>query len=478
MKMNKFLLGLCLLLASYPVIGTALTVQEVQKAIQMKGESWTAGETSVSRLSPEQKKRLCGALPEPPSVRSRKAAPKGYMVPRDGRSFPSSWDWRNKDGHNWVTPIRNQLSFNTCTAFSTIACLESIMKIQSGNPDLDIDLSERFVFAFGGGKPDKGWWASQVADFLMTVGTVSESDCPYVGWDGTLPTDSPAKYLPDGGAYLIENWEVISDSYVIGDYESPLKSAVMQSPIMCWMDVYEDFLTYTGGVYSAVTGGSVGAHMVALLGWDDDQDYWICKNSWGGGWGEGGFFRLKMSTRGNSNFSMYTYRMLPRTSPPLYYFRNTDGARGIPDGTSFLSSVCVARGIASPVDVTLELFINHPHTQDVQARLLTPWDGGVLVLDKEGGIYPNFDGIFLNDRCSWSISDMIELREYVGLGSYRGCVRPDNSMGTLLLTPPFGEWTLKVEDGVVGQAGMLDSWGVYLATTQATAANPSWVTYY
>jgi subtilisin-like proprotein convertase family protein len=51
-------------------------------------------------------------------------------------------------------------------------------------------------------------------------------------------------------------------------------------------------------------------------------------------------------------------------------------------------------------------------------------------------------------------------------------------MGTLLLMRPFSEWTLKVEDGVVGQAGTLNSWGVYLATTQATAANPSWVTYY
>jgi len=476
--MRKILTGLCLFLLFCPVIGTALTVQEVQKAIQMKGESWTAGETSISRLSLEQKKRLCGALPEPPSIHSRKAVTKGYKVPSDGRSFPSSWDWRNKDGHNWVTPIRDQLSLNTCTAFSTIACLESIMKIESGNPDLDIDLSERFIFAFGGGSPEDGWWSSQAADFLMSVGTVSESDCPYAGWDGTLPTDSPAKYLPDGGAYLIENWKVISDSYVFGDYESPLKTAVMQSPIMCLMDVHEDFVTYTGGVYNNVTGANLGAHMVALIGWDDAQDCWICKNSWGAGWGEDGFFRIKKSTRGSCNFSEYTYQMFPRTSPPLYYFRNTDGAKVIPDGTSSLSSVCVARGIASPSDVTLELFINHPHTQDLQAWLLAPWESGVLVLNEEGGSYPNFDGIFMNDRCSWSVADLIDLRDLVGLDFYRGCVKPDNNMGTLLLMHPFSDWTLKVQDGVVGQSGTLNSWGVYLATTQATAANPAWTMYY
>jgi hypothetical protein len=31
---------------------------------------------------------------------------------------------------------------------------------------------------------------------------------------------------------------------------------------------------------------------VTIVGYDDGQQCWICKNSWGPGWGESGFFRI------------------------------------------------------------------------------------------------------------------------------------------------------------------------------------------
>lgn len=37
-------------------------------------------------------------------------------------------------------------------------------------------------------------------------------------------------------------------------------------------------------------------HAVLLIGYGtsaDGIDFWLCKNSWGTGWGESGFFRVK-----------------------------------------------------------------------------------------------------------------------------------------------------------------------------------------
>jgi hypothetical protein len=63
-----------------------------------------------------------------------------------------------------------------------------------------------------------------------------------------------------------------------------------QAPMLATFDVYEDFYHYTCGVYGHLSGDFVGAHMVSVIGYDDVGKYWICKNSWGTGWGLSGYF--------------------------------------------------------------------------------------------------------------------------------------------------------------------------------------------
>lgn len=60
-------------------------------------------------------------------------------------------------------------------------------------------------------------------------------------------------------------------------------------PIFVGFQVYEDFMTYSGGVYSHASGGAAGGHAVTIIGWgetDSGLKYWICQNSWGSHWGE------------------------------------------------------------------------------------------------------------------------------------------------------------------------------------------------
>ena len=45
--------------------------------------------------------------------------------------LPEEFDWRNVDGKNYVSPIRNQGSCGSCYAFGTMAMFEARVRIMS-----------------------------------------------------------------------------------------------------------------------------------------------------------------------------------------------------------------------------------------------------------------------------------------------------------------------------------------------------------
>ena len=102
--------------------------------------------------------------------------------------------------------------------------------------------------------------------------------------------------------------------------------------------MYEDFKDYNGGIYEHEYGPFAGNHLVAIIGYDDSQGYWICKNSWGTAWGEGGFFRIKYGECGIDSpgacayfescaktkvyTNPYVYQVLQRFPLLQYFFKN------------------------------------------------------------------------------------------------------------------------------------------------------------
>merc|ERR1719436_76532 len=54
------------------------------------------------------------------------------------------------------------------------------------------------------------------------------------------------------------------------------------------MSVYEDFMSYDGGIYKHTTGDYLGGHAVKAVGWgvQYETNYWLIQNSWGTDWGE------------------------------------------------------------------------------------------------------------------------------------------------------------------------------------------------
>mmetsp|Transcript_17900 Transcript_17900/g.17885 ORF Transcript_17900/g.17885 Transcript_17900/m.17885 type:complete len:153 (+) Transcript_17900:741-1199(+) len=73
-------------------------------------------------------------------------------------------------------------------------------------------------------------------------------------------------------------------------------------PVVGIMQVFTDFLVYGGGVYKPHIAATKikGAHAVEVLGWgtdDNQQPYWIIKNSWGPEWGEQGYAKVARNVK-------------------------------------------------------------------------------------------------------------------------------------------------------------------------------------
>jgi hypothetical protein len=68
--------------------------------------------------------------------------------------------------------------------------------------------------------------------------------------------------------------------------------------VVCF-DVYDDFQSYSSGVYvKSARAKKVGAHAVALVGYGTEGGvpYWLIQNSWGPNWGLGGFAKVRRGT--------------------------------------------------------------------------------------------------------------------------------------------------------------------------------------
>jgi PKD repeat protein len=136
-----------------------------------------------------------------------------------------------------------------------------------------------------------GWFAHDYhqwkTDPCDSSGAVLEDDFPYVAWNALCGCPYPHPYH-------IESWAYIGNSYSVPTV-SQIKQAIMEyGPVSVAVYVNGAFQGYNGGVFNGCSGGTIN-HAVVLVGWDDNQGpngVWFMRNSWGSGWGEGGYMRI------------------------------------------------------------------------------------------------------------------------------------------------------------------------------------------
>jgi C1A family cysteine protease len=266
-------------------------IRDVQSAIQAKGAKWTAGETNVSGTRADWK-YLVGLNFEPVNAEPIELTAAAEL--------PAALDWRDANG-NYVTAPRNQKKCGSCWAFAMTGGLEAYTLLKNKTPGQDLDLSEQVMISCSGAGSCQG--GRMNAAFLQKSGLPLESAYPYTATDGSCAAAAAGWQT---GAYKVGAWGSVAH-----DVTSLKTALVKYGPMPVAMMVYEDFMHYKNGVYSYTTGKQLGGHAVLLVGYNDDGQYFIVKNSWDKGWGEGGFFRVaysEMDTVVNFGMSAIAYR--------------------------------------------------------------------------------------------------------------------------------------------------------------------------
>ena len=272
-------------------------LKQLLKDNKRKGRTWEAGETSMLRLTPAERRARLGWVPGAGALslreREKISAKRLIAKPEKGEPaalpLPATWDWRNVGGRNFISSVKNQGSCGSCVAFGIAATMEGVARVTKNVAINEpqgyrlLDLSEAQLFYCAGFKCSDGCSEHPTLTYATDTGVAPETSFPYTA--GDQPCDLAFGW--QGQVTQISAWQLITTVAAMKQFLST------KGPLITGMTIYPDFFGYRSGVYRwDGKGDPEGGHTVSVVGYDDNQRAWLCKNSWGTDWGMGGFFYI------------------------------------------------------------------------------------------------------------------------------------------------------------------------------------------
>ncbi|MBD3164116.1 DUF333 domain-containing protein [Candidatus Woesearchaeota archaeon] len=226
-------------------------------------------------------------------------------------SVPAIFDWKNNAG-DWMTPMKSQGGCGSCWAFAAVGVTEAQQNIYLSNPDYDIDLSEQYL-------------VSDCYDYNTCCGGSGRGALRFISRKG-IPDELCMPYVDDKGCSCSKtgfcsmectsrtdrNWSwtcsdtICSDRCIdwqdrlfkIYDYvkvdnnKDAIKSHIYhKGPVLVSIDWSNRTNFTAGGIASCQKSGGTN-HVVVITGYDEVNNYWIVRNSWGPTWNGDGYFKV------------------------------------------------------------------------------------------------------------------------------------------------------------------------------------------
>ncbi len=221
-----------------------------------------------------------------------------------GSSYDPSYDLGDP-GIGKLPPVRDQLDYNTCWVFASLASLESYLLPTDPEDFSEDNLAVAAGTDFDTGVYNPGNFYMTTAELARWNGPIDEASDPYPGdghfVSGVAPITHVQNvlFLPDRTGFTGTANDDIK--WAIMNYGAVYTQMYADDGMSTSSD--SDYFNATTNAYY-YNGPDAADHAVDIVGWDDnypatnfssadqpaDNGAFIVRNSWGAGWGDNGYF--------------------------------------------------------------------------------------------------------------------------------------------------------------------------------------------
>ena len=216
--------------------------------------------------------------------------------------MPVKFDLRN---YSWVTPVKDQGFMGSCWAFGNMAALESaLLRYTNKTYSLSVNNMQNAMLKY----------SKYGVDTLSEGGNAFTAVAYLVDWLGVFPEDYDGydELGKISSLYITPENIHIQNAVVIPTMKKSSDRDLIKNALINYgavaashrADFNQNKYFNKSSSAQYCYDESDSTHRICIVGWDDNYSRynflktpegdgaWICKNSWGTNWGDGGYFYL------------------------------------------------------------------------------------------------------------------------------------------------------------------------------------------